>query len=337
MPPIEVHRSGDSPEDQPSPQKSQPSSSSPVFGEPENGWQVDTPTQKSSTPPVPPVKEATGFLGAGISKPLDITPKDPAYLQILEANKSAETEPSYGDGSGKIQMDFLSESFSLAKEDVKKTLLTGLVMLIASLVVGFVAALITPVILRMAVTPGNPPGVGAFLAMLFPNMLFLPLSTLFLYWSLEMTRKKPHPFLPKGSTWINATLALLLSMMTAYGLPLVVNIVAVAIASKQGGTNPILFLLGLLLTLPAIYVLLRLIFSPLICFSRPETGPVAGLKQSWKITQGNVLKILLLVVLSNIAVSVGAIFCGIGLLYTLPLALFFHSVAYRHLEPALED
>ncbi|MEQ9453965.1 MAG: hypothetical protein RLN76_05150 [Phycisphaeraceae bacterium] len=96
---------------------------------------------------------------------------------------------------------------------------------------------------------------------------------------------------------------------------------------------------GLIVTIPLLLVLLfietRLKFGALLAVdvSSHESEPFSRLKESWNLTKGSVIKLLIIFIITNIIGTVAILIPIIGpLLITIPLELATMSVAYRALR-----
>lgn len=96
----------------------------------------------------------------------------------------------------------------------------------------------------------------------------------------------------------------------------------------------VLVLLGLiLLIIPGIIIGLALSFATYLVVDR-GLGPVAAVKESWRLTSGNRWRLflfVLLIVLMNIG---GLLLVVVGLLVTMPVSMIASVHAYRFLEDA---
>lgn len=95
--------------------------------------------------------------------------------------------------------------------------------------------------------------------------------------------------------------------------------------------NCLVFVGGIiLLIIPGIYWAVRFSFTTLIVVDT-KSGPVASMKESWAITEGNFWKLLLLW-LAVVAINlVGILALYIGLLVTIPVTTFSVIFVYREL------
>lgn len=85
------------------------------------------------------------------------------------------------------------------------------------------------------------------------------------------------------------------------------------------------------LIIPGIYLALRLQYC-LPCIVEENTGVIDSLKKSWNITQGHVLKLLLLA-LTMIGISlIGLILFGIGIFVAVPLIYTMYCYSFRKLN-----
>lgn len=97
--------------------------------------------------------------------------------------------------------------------------------------------------------------------------------------------------------------------------------------------HSILTLIGtFLFIIPGIYIGVRLMFVPVILLDEPETGFVEAFKKSWAMTAGSFWNLFLLFIAVILINIVGAICCGVGLLFTGVMTLFMYVIAYYQLN-----
>lgn len=85
------------------------------------------------------------------------------------------------------------------------------------------------------------------------------------------------------------------------------------------------------LIIPGIYLALRLQYS-LTFIVEENTGIIDSIKRSWEITQGQVIKLLLLALTMIGIAIVGIILFGIGILVAVPLIYTMYCYSFRKLN-----
>lgn len=85
------------------------------------------------------------------------------------------------------------------------------------------------------------------------------------------------------------------------------------------------------LVIPGIYLALRLQYS-LTFIVEENTGIMDSIKRSWEITQGHVIKLLLLALTMIGIAIVGIILFGIGILVAVPLIYTMYCYSFRKLN-----
>lgn len=84
----------------------------------------------------------------------------------------------------------------------------------------------------------------------------------------------------------------------------------------------------LLFVLPGIYLGIRLQFFGQ-CIVEEDAGAVQALKQSWALTKGQFLPLLLLLLAQILIAIIGLILFGIGIFVAIPLIVMMQSYTYR--------
>jgi len=106
---------------------------------------------------------------------------------------------------------------------------------------------------------------------------------------------------------------------------------------KYIGASIIVFfavLMGLILLLvPGIVILIRLWFLGFVIVDK-KAGPLEAIQQSWDITRGHTMDLLLLFIALVGLNLLGAICLGVGLLVTVPMSGLALAHIYRTLAPA---
>lgn len=90
-----------------------------------------------------------------------------------------------------------------------------------------------------------------------------------------------------------------------------------------------------LFILPGIYVALRLQFYQAFIVEE-DAGIVDSLKRSWKITEGQVLPLLLLTLAMCGIILVGAILFMVGVLFAIPVVYMMYCETFRKLNTPLQ-
>lgn len=102
-----------------------------------------------------------------------------------------------------------------------------------------------------------------------------------------------------------------------------VNYVVVSIIVK------ILTYLGLLLCIvPGIYISARFDFAEICAIDHPEKGIMGCLSYSWKMTEGNAMNIMGLIIVQLFILAIGIAMCCIGILPAAVIVAFADVVAY---------
>jgi uncharacterized membrane protein len=87
----------------------------------------------------------------------------------------------------------------------------------------------------------------------------------------------------------------------------------------------------ILLIVPGIFLAIRLSLTPFVVVGQ-QAGPIAALKESWRLTQGSFWKLFLLAIASLVIIIVGAVLLLIGLFVAYPLTLLAWAYVYRTLQ-----
>lgn len=85
--------------------------------------------------------------------------------------------------------------------------------------------------------------------------------------------------------------------------------------------------------IPGIYIAIRLQFYSYILIDK-DASAMESLKKSWKISQGNVINLILFTLLIIGLNLLGALALMVGLLITIPVSFIAATVLYRKLVPA---
>lgn len=80
--------------------------------------------------------------------------------------------------------------------------------------------------------------------------------------------------------------------------------------------------------LPGLYLSARLGFASMSCLDHPEAGIGDCISQSWRITRGNALKLILLQIVQIFLIIIGFLCCCIGVLPAAVVCYFAEVVAY---------
>jgi uncharacterized membrane protein len=98
--------------------------------------------------------------------------------------------------------------------------------------------------------------------------------------------------------------------------------------------NNFFIVLGALLVILSIpvlvYLCLRMIFGIAFILDK-DMGPVDAMKMSFKISKGNVLELLGIIILEMLFILVSIIPLGIGLIWSIPFSYVLYGVLYRRL------
>jgi len=86
----------------------------------------------------------------------------------------------------------------------------------------------------------------------------------------------------------------------------------------------------MLLFVPGVIVAARLSLYPFLIVER-DSGPIAALEESWELTAGATLRLILLQLALLLIVLAGALFFLVGLLISIPLAFLAQAFVYRTL------
>lgn len=93
----------------------------------------------------------------------------------------------------------------------------------------------------------------------------------------------------------------------------------------------LVFLGFLLFIIPGIIVLTRLQFWTYVLVNK-QCGPVAALKESWRITRGSVINIMLFNLLTVVVVFLGVLALGVGVFVATPVILIATTFVYGKLQ-----
>jgi uncharacterized membrane protein len=97
---------------------------------------------------------------------------------------------------------------------------------------------------------------------------------------------------------------------------------------------PVAGLIGILVLcfglIAGIYLVTRLLPSLAIILDQ-DLGPIQAIKLSFKLTHGNVLRLLLLSLIQILILIISAIPLGIGLIWTLPFTFITYGMIYKNL------
>lgn len=83
-------------------------------------------------------------------------------------------------------------------------------------------------------------------------------------------------------------------------------------------------------SLASIYIALRLIPGIALVLDQ-DAGPITAIQKSWQLTQGNVLNLFVITLVQMLAVLLGVVTFGIGLIWMLPFSIITYGVLYRKL------
>jgi uncharacterized membrane protein len=86
------------------------------------------------------------------------------------------------------------------------------------------------------------------------------------------------------------------------------------------------------LILPGLYMIFRLQFFSLILLEQDEPKFLEALKESWRLTEGHVLDLVGLFIISILIVLAGVLALFLGLLVAIPVVSIMTAVVYRRLQ-----
>jgi uncharacterized membrane protein len=92
-----------------------------------------------------------------------------------------------------------------------------------------------------------------------------------------------------------------------------------------------MFIAGLMIIIPIVYISLRLQFYDYFIVDE-ECGVVEAVKKSAEITKGYVMELLLLGAVMSIIILISIIPLGVGLLISVPLAIMVNTYVYEKLK-----
>lgn len=87
----------------------------------------------------------------------------------------------------------------------------------------------------------------------------------------------------------------------------------------------------MLLIVPGIYLMVRL-YPAMFLLVDKDCGSLDAIKKAWRITKGRFWNIFLASLLISLVACAGYLACGLGLVYTAPLALISYAFVVRQLE-----
>ena len=93
----------------------------------------------------------------------------------------------------------------------------------------------------------------------------------------------------------------------------------------------VVFVGFILLIVPGIILATRLQFWTYVMVNK-QCGPVAALKESWRITRGSLINIILFNLLSVAVVFLGILALGVGVLVAIPVTLLATTFVYGKLQ-----
>ncbi len=97
-----------------------------------------------------------------------------------------------------------------------------------------------------------------------------------------------------------------------------------------------IFIGALALIIPGIFIFCRLLFYEIAIVDK-KMGAIESLKDSWRITKGNALKIFILILFLIIINILGALAILIGLLITVPITALSLTYVYRKLSESYKE
>ncbi len=203
--------------------------------------------------------------------------------------------------------------------------------------------------------------VGLFLIGLIPfvsvitSVITVPIYAGYIYGARAFQKSGPFPFntllrgLTNKSLWIYGLLYFLANLILgAPGLavalmPEITGDPTFMVDWFQDTAQSILIPVVIVGTVMYLLFILFIFYTWLtshfiVCF---EEDPINAMKWSYRFIQGNVGSFLLLLIVSILIIFIGALFCGIGLLYAFPLVYLMSYSAFKRVtgygDPENED
>jgi hypothetical protein len=136
------------------------------------------------------------------------------------------------------------------------------------------------------------------------------------------------PFLLVSAAIGAALLGLELVLLAVFGL----GFSSLDAADWTLGTLLVAGSLGLVGLAASIYVSLGLVFAALELVAQPELSPLTALKNAWRIAHGERLTVGFGLFLISLSMLAGAMFCGVGLVFTLGYAAVLFAALYLALR-----
>ena len=136
--------------------------------------------------------------------------------------------------------------------------------------------------------------------------------------------------------YLTASLLVILILLAAAtpGMVLLLSSIAIDIdtlPSIESFGSMSMFIAGLMIIIPIVYISLRLQFYDYFIVDE-ECGVVEAVKKSAEITKGYVMELLLLGAVMSIIILISIIPLGVGLLISVPLAIMVNTYVYEKLK-----
>jgi uncharacterized membrane protein len=140
---------------------------------------------------------------------------------------------------------------------------------------------------------------------------------------------------------LTASLLVILILLAAAtpGIVLLLSSIAIDIdtlPSIESFGSMSMFIAGLMIIIPIVYISLRLQFYDYFIVDE-ECGVVEAVKKSAEITKGYVMELFLLGAVMSIIILISIIPLGVGLLISVPLAIMVNTYVYEKLKRQPKD
>lgn len=160
-----------------------------------------------------------------------------------------------------------------------------------------------------------------------------------------------YPWSNQLNVWMSVVLSIVLWLLSELVSIGVIKIYLALTAKKQAGLSDLFkhwrlifkFLAGsivyglvilvgfILLIIPGIILSVRLQYWSFVLVDK-DVGPIAALKESWRITRGSTINLLLFGILIGLVNLLGALALGLGLLVAIPTTWLATANVYRKLS-----
>ncbi len=224
-------------------------------------------------------------------------------------------QPNYGQSGapmpqqprGLVSLDVIGESWNL----VKPALGQWVVAILIAGAVMFGVSLVSTILQRpFAPQPGNPPGAGFYLALLFTQIIGFIVNTVVIAGLIKMA-------IAHVKTGV-ASIGEMMSVTNVIG-PVLVGALLTGLVTYLG---------ILLCIIPGIIASLGLCMTQPLIVDK-NMGGVDAMKRSWEVMKPQLGSVFVLGLVLTLLNAVGAIACFVGLFVTYPISIVAVALVYR--------